>query len=110
MASCRVNPLWGGGNSPIIISKVEKVQGGEQVPQNGNLTLPKDVAVKPFSLKGLLNPILIVLSLILARGSNGFPDGHAHLRCSLPRLEENPFERVLAIEVPSASFRPEVIE
>jgi hypothetical protein len=96
--------------APSIIRKIEKVQGGEQTPRNGSLTLPKDVAVKPFSLKGKLNAILIVLSPILARRSNGLPGGHAHLRRSFPRLEQNPFEGVLAIEVPSASFGPEIIE
>jgi len=96
--------------SPSIIKKIEKVQGGEQAPRNGNLALPKDAAVKPFSLKGKLNAILIVLSPILARRSNGLPGGHAHLRCSFPRLGQNPFEGVLAVKVPSASFRPEIIE
>jgi hypothetical protein len=56
--------------TPSIIRKIEKVQGGEQAPQNGSLALPKDTAVKPFSLKGKLNVILIVLSPILARRSN----------------------------------------
>jgi hypothetical protein len=96
--------------APSIIRKVEKVQGGEQAPRNGSLTLPKDAAVKPFNLEGKLTAILIVLSPILVRRSNGLPSGHAHLRCSFPRLEQNPFEGVLAIKVPSASFGPEIIE
>ncbi len=96
--------------APSIIRKIEKVQGGEQAPRNGSLALPKDAAVKPFSLKGKLNAILIVLSPILARRSNGLPGGHAHLRRSFPRLEQNPFEGVLAIEVPSASFEPKIIK
>jgi len=66
--------------------------------------------VKPFNFKGKLNAILIVLSLILARRSNGLPVGHAHLRRSFPRLEQNPFEGVLVVKVPSTSFRPEIIE
>ncbi len=96
--------------TPSSLEKLRKYKGGEQAPRNGSLALPKDVAVKPFSLKGLLNPILIVLSPILARGSNGFLGGHAHLRRSLPRLEKNLLERVLAIEVPMTSFRLKVIE
>ncbi len=66
--------------------------------------------MKPFSLEGKLNAILIVLSPILVRRSNGLPGGHAHLRRSFPRLEQNPFEGVLAIKVPSASFGPEIIK
>ncbi len=66
--------------------------------------------MKPFSLEGKLNAILIVLSPILVRRSNGLPGGHAHLRRSFPRLEQNLFEGVLAIKVPSASFGPEIIE
>jgi hypothetical protein len=66
--------------------------------------------MKPFSLKGKLNVILIVLSPILARRSNGLPGGHAHLRRSFPRLEQNPFEGVLPVKVPSASFKPYIIE
>ncbi len=100
-------PLTGReAKTPSIIRKIEKVQGGEQAPRNGSLALPKDVAVKPFSPKGKLNAILIILGPILARGSNGLPGGHAHLRRSLPRLEQDPFEGVLAIKVPSASFGP----
>jgi hypothetical protein len=92
--------------APSIIRKIEKVQGGEEAPRNGSLAFPKDAAVKPFSPKGKLNAILIVLGPILARGSNGLPGGHAHLCRSLPRLEQDPFEGVLAIKVPSASFGP----
>jgi hypothetical protein len=89
---------------------LRKYKGGEQVPRNGSLALPKDVAVKPLNLKGKLNAILIVLSPILARRSNGFPGGHAHLCRNFPRLEQNPFEGVLAIKVPLASFGPKIIE
>jgi hypothetical protein len=110
-AELQGEPLTGReATAPSIIRKIEKVQGVEQVPRNGSLTLPKDAAVKPFSLKGKLNAILIVLSPILARRSNGLPGGHAHLRRNFPRLEQNPFEGVLAIKVPSASFGPEIIE
>jgi len=60
-------PLTGReATAPSIIRKIEKVQGGEQAPRNGSLALPEDVAVKPFSPKGKLNAILIVLSPILA--------------------------------------------
>jgi hypothetical protein len=107
----RSEPLTGReATAPSIIRKIEKVQGGEQAPQNGSLALPKDAAVKPFSLKGKLNAILIVLSPILARRSNGLPGGHAHLHRSFPGLEHNPFEGVLAIKVPLAPFGPEIIE
>ncbi len=110
-AELQGEPLTGReATAPSIIRKIEKVQGGEQVPRNGSLALPKYAAVKPFSLKGKLNVIMIVLSPILAKRSNGLPSGHAHLRRSFPRLEQNPFEGVLAIKVPSASFGPETIE
>jgi hypothetical protein len=89
---------------------LRKYKGGEQVSRNGGLALFKYAAVKPFSLKGLLNAILIVLSPILTRRSNSLPGGHAHLRRSFPRLEQDSFEGVQAIEVPSASFGPELIE
>jgi len=107
----KVNPLRGGRQQPHqSLEKLRKYKGGEQAPRNGSFALPKDAAVKPFSLKGKLNAILIVLSPILAKRSNGIPGGHAHLRRSFPRLEQNPFEGVLAIKVPSASFGPEIIE
>ncbi len=110
-ARVAIKPLTGREvTAPLIIRKIEKVQGGEQVPRNGSLALPKDAAVKPFSLKGKLNAILIVLSPILARRSNGLPGGHAHLRRSFPRLEQNSFEGVLAIKMPLASFGPEIIQ
>jgi hypothetical protein len=41
--------------APSVIREIEKIKGREQVPRNGSLALPKDVTVKPFSLKGLLN-------------------------------------------------------
>ncbi len=96
--------------APSIIRKIEKVQGGEQAPRNGSLALPKYATVKPFNLKGKLNAILIVLSPILARRFNGLLGGHAHLRRNFPRLEQNPLEGVLAIEMPSACFGLEIIE
>jgi len=40
---------------PLVIREVKEVQGREQAPRNGSLALPKDPAVKPFGLKGLLN-------------------------------------------------------
>jgi hypothetical protein len=49
-------PLTGKeATTPSIIKEIKKVQGGEQAPRNGSLALPKDLAVKPFGLKGLLN-------------------------------------------------------
>jgi hypothetical protein len=81
-------PLTGReATTPLIIKKVEKVQGGEQAPQNGSLTLPKDVAVKPFSLKGLFNTKLSVLLSLMARGSIGLPGGHADLDGGLLGLQ-----------------------
>ncbi len=96
--------------APSIIREIKKVQGGEQAPRNGSLALPKDLAVKPFSLKGLLNAILIVLVPILVRGSNGPPGGHADLGHGLPKLKKNALEGVLAVEVFATSLRPEIVE
>jgi len=73
--------------APSVIREIKEIQGGEQVPRNGRLALPKDVAVKPFSLKGFFNTTLNVLISTLARRSNGLPGGHADLGSSLPGLE-----------------------
>jgi hypothetical protein len=72
---------WRGGRgatAPSIVRKIRQVQRGEQVPSDGGLALPKDVRMKPFSLKSFLHTNLDVLIFTLARGSNGFPGGHAH--------------------------------
>jgi hypothetical protein len=45
----------GGATAPSVIREIEKVQGGEQAPRDGSLALPKDMVVKPFGPKGLLN-------------------------------------------------------
>jgi hypothetical protein len=66
--------------------------------------------MKPFSLKGLLNAILIILLPILMRGSDGPPGGHADLGRSFPRLKKNSLEGVLAVEVFATSLGPEVVE
>jgi hypothetical protein len=107
-----VNPgKGGGGQQPLqSLEKLRKYKGGEQVPRDGSLALPKDVEVKPLNLKGSLNTTLNVLVLILARGSNGFPGGHADLNCSFPSLKQDSFQGVLVVEVPVASFRPEVVQ
>jgi hypothetical protein len=111
MASHSSEPLMGWeAIAPSFIKKIEKVQGGEQAPGNGSLALPKDVAAKPFSLKGLFNAKLNVLVSILTRGSNGLPGAHANLSRSFPRLEQDPLEGILAVEVPTASFGPEIVE
>ncbi len=96
--------------TPSIIREIEKVQGGEQAPRNGGLALPKDVAVKPFSPKGLLNANLTLLLPILTRGSNSLPGGHADFGRGFPRLKKNSLEGVLAVEVLAASLGPEIIE
>jgi len=96
--------------TPSVIREIKKIQGGEQVPRNGSLALPKDVAVKPFSLKGLLNAILIILIPNLMRGPDGLPGGHANLGRSFPRLKENSHEGVLAVEVFATSLGLEVVE
>jgi hypothetical protein len=96
--------------APSVIREIKKIQGGEQAPRNGNLALPKDVAMKPFSLKGMLNAILFILIPSLTRGPDGLLGGHADLGRSLPRLKENSLEGVLAVEVFATSFGPEVIE
>jgi len=96
--------------APLIIREIKKIQRGEQAPRNRSLALPKDVAVKPFSLKGLLNAILIIMFPILTRGSNGPPGGHADLGRSFPRLKKNSLKGVLAVEVFATSFGPEIVE
>jgi len=68
------------------------------------------VAVKPFSLKGLLNVILIELIPKLTRGLDGPPSGHADLGRSFPQLKKNSLEGVLAVEVFATSLGPEVVE
>ncbi len=64
------------------------------------------MAVKPFSFKGLFNVILIVLISIPARRPDGLPGGHANLSRSLPRLEQDPLEGVLVVEMFAASLGP----
>ncbi len=96
--------------APSVIREIKKIQGGEHAPRNGNLALPKDVAVKPFSPKGLLNAILIVLLPNLTRGPNGPLGGHADLGRSFPRLKKNSLEGVLAVEMFATSLRPKVVE
>jgi len=66
--------------------------------------------VKPFSLKGLLNAILIILIPNLTIGPDGPPGAHADLGRSFPRLKENSLEGVLAVEVFATSFELEVVE
>ncbi len=95
--------------APSIIREIEKVQGGEQAPRNGSLALPKDMAVKPLSPKGLLNANLMLMLPTLTRRSDGPPGGHANLGRGLPRLKENSLEGVLAVEVITTSLRPEVV-
>ncbi len=73
--------------APSVIREIEEIQGGKQVPQNGRPTLPKEVAVNPFSLKGFFDTTLNVLISILARRSNGLSGGHADLGSSLLGLE-----------------------
>jgi hypothetical protein len=63
--------------------------------------------VKPFSPKGNLNANLSALLSSMARGSNGLPGGHFDFGGGLPGLQEHSLEGVLAVEVPSAPFRPE---
>ncbi len=94
--------------APSVIKEIKKVQGGEQAPRNGSLALPKDVAVKPFSLKGMFNAILFVLIPSLMRGPDGPPSGHADLGRSLPRLKENSLEGILAVEMFATSLGLEV--
>jgi hypothetical protein len=56
VTSHRMNPLRGRRQQPLqSLEKLIKYKGGEQAPRNGSLTLPKDPAVKPFGVKGLLN-------------------------------------------------------
>jgi hypothetical protein len=58
-----MNPLWGGRQQPHqSLEKLRKYKGGSKAPRNGSLALPKEVVVKPFSLKGFLNANLSVQS------------------------------------------------
>ncbi len=66
--------------------------------------------MEPLGLKGLLNPSLSVLILKLPRIFYGSPGGHADFDSGLPGLQEDSLERVLAVEVPSASFGPKIIK
>ncbi len=66
------------------------------------------MAVKPFSLKGLLNANLSVLFSPMARGSNGLPGGHSDLGGGLPGLQQHSLERVLVVEVLAAPFKLEI--
>jgi hypothetical protein len=101
----RVNPLRGGGQKPLqSLEKLRKYKGGSK-RHDGSLACPKDVAVKPFSLKGFFNVTLSVLVPILARRSNGFLGGHVDLYCSFPSLEQDSLERVLVIEIVMAWIR-----
>jgi len=84
---CETQKGGRGATTPSIIREIKEVQGGEQVPQNGSLALPKDVEVKPLSLKGIFNSTLNVVVPILTRGSNGFPGGHADFNRNLPSLK-----------------------
>ncbi len=107
----RVNPLQGGRQQPLqSLEKLRKYKGGEHAPRNGSLALPKDVAVKPFSLKGLLNAILIILIPKLTRGLEGPLGGHADLGRSFPRLKENTLEGVLVVEVFATFLGPEIVK
>jgi hypothetical protein len=100
----------GGATAPSIIRRREKVHGGEKAPRNGTLALPKYVAVKPFCPKGLLNATLSLLILVRIRRPNSSPSGHANLGRGFPGLKHDFFDGVLVIEVPSAPFRPKVVE
>jgi hypothetical protein len=73
--------------APSVIREIEEIQGGEQVPRNGRPALPKDVAVKPFNLKGFFDTTLNVLIFTLAIRFNGLPGGYADLSSSLLGLE-----------------------
>jgi hypothetical protein len=96
--------------APSVIREIKKVQGGEQAPRNGRLALLEDVAVKPFSLKGLLDAILVILIPKLMRGPDGPPGGHVDFGRSFPQLKEHSFEGVLAVEMFATSLGPEVVE
>jgi hypothetical protein len=53
---------------------------------------------------------LNVWIFVKARGSNGFPDGHANFDSGHPSLLEYPFERVVIAKVPSTPLGPEVVQ
>jgi hypothetical protein len=80
------------------------------VPSDGGLALPKDVEVKPLSPKGLLNTNLDILVFTLTRGSNGFLGGHVDLDRDRPSLEQNSFQGILVVKVPTAPFGLEIVQ
>ncbi len=80
------------------------------MPRGGGPVFTQNVVMEPLGLKGHLNPSLGVLIPKLPSVFYGSLGGHADLHRSLPGLEEDSLERVLAVEVPSASFGPKVIE
>ncbi len=95
-----MNPFRGReATTPSIIREIKKLQGGEQAPRNGALALPKDVAVKPFRPKGLLNANLPILRPSITRGSNGPPGGHSDLGRGFPGLQEDSLEGAVSHRV-----------
>ncbi len=80
------------------------------MPQNGALALPKDMVVKPFRPKGLLNVILPIQLPSTTRRSNGPPGGHADLGRGFPGLQKDSLEGVEAFEVIPTSLGPEIVE
>jgi hypothetical protein len=66
--------------------------------------------VKPFGLKGLFNVLLLILTSILAKRSNGLIGGHAHLGHGLLGLKKDSLEGVLSVEVLATPLRQEVVE
>ncbi len=93
-----------GATAPSVIREIEEVQGREQVPRDGGLTLSKDVTMEPLGPKGPLNIKLLILIPILSRGPNGLPGGHANLDSGFPGLEEDSLQGVLTVEVLTAPF------
>ncbi len=84
------------GNEPLagreatalsVIREIKEVQGGGAGAMKWQPRPPQRFSVKPFSLEGLLNVILLILTPILIRGPNGLPGGHANLGRGLLGLE-----------------------
>jgi hypothetical protein len=69
-----------------IIKKIQEIHGGQETPRNGDIVLPKDAHVAPFSLEGLLNSILSGWVPSGPARANGLLGGHANLDSGHPSM------------------------
>ncbi len=80
------------------------------MPSDGGFALPKNVEVKPLGFKGLLNTNMNILVFTLTRGFDGFQGGHVDFNHGHPCLEEDFFQGVLVVKVPTAPLGPEIVQ